>query len=165
MHTAQDRIEHHLPALRRKALALTRQPSAAEDLVQDTVLRALEKIHRYEDGTNMRAWLSTLMRNIFLTQCRRDGLARQHARSLSADMRRDETPARQDAHIYIGQMWSAMNRLRTHERDLLASIALEGMELEQLSRSHDLPMGTIKSRAARARVKLRTALGDSESWA
>lgn len=165
MSSAVDRIEDHIPALRRHALALTRDRAAAEDLVQDTMVRALEKLHRYEDGTNMRAWLSTLMRNLFLSQRRRDGLAMRHAQQVAMQERRQEAPPRQDAHIYIGQMWSALDRMKRHERDLLASIALEGMELEQLSQAHGIPMGTVKSRTARARVKLRTALGEMEARA
>nr|WP_083876044.1 sigma-70 family RNA polymerase sigma factor [Caenispirillum salinarum] len=165
MDTPSDCIEDHLPAMRRLALHLTRDRVAADDLVQDTVLRALEKVHRYESGTNMQAWLATLMRNIFLSQRRRDGLAVRHARQVAMQERRSEAPARQDAHIYIGQMWSAMHRMKDHERNLLSAIALEGMELEQLSQRHGLPTGTIKSRAARARAKLRLALGEQAATA
>ena len=74
-----DDILGYIPALRAYSRALCRSVPDADDLVQETLLRAIENVHRYQPGTNMRAWLFTIMRNRFLTNCRKSARERTGA--------------------------------------------------------------------------------------
>ena len=145
-----------LPSLRAFALSLTNAREIADDLVQDTLVRALAKIDQFEPGTNMGAWLFTILRNIFYSQCRRtkhevedpDG---SYAARLWAPPEQHGTCAVQD-------MLRALGKLPTDQREALLLIVAEGLSYEEAAHICGVAVGTIKSRVSRGRVRLARLL-------
>jgi len=146
-----------LPSLRAFALSLTNAREIADDLVQDTLVRALAKIDQFEPGTNMGAWLFTILRNNFYSQCRRtkhevedpDG---SYAARLWA-------PPEQHAKCDVQDMLRALGKLPADQREALLLIVAEGLSYEEAAQVCEVAVGTIKSRASRGRVHLAELLG------
>src|SRR3954471_1211841 len=146
-----------LPSLRAFALSLTNAREIADDLVQDTLVRALAKIDQFRPGTNMGAWLFTILRNQFYSQCRRtkpevedpDG---SYAARLWA-------PPEQHAKCDVQDMLRALGRLPADQREALILIVAEGLSYEDAAHVCGVPVGTIKSRVSRGRVRLAQLLG------
>jgi RNA polymerase sigma-70 factor, ECF subfamily len=154
----------HLDALFNLALYLTRDWSQAQDLVQETYLRAFRFAHRFEAGTNLRAWLFQILRNTFLTFYR----LREREPALAADGVPDwDTPVFHDAPEETGaameahtDLERAMARLPPEFRMVLVLAEVEGMPLDQVARVMDCPVGTVKSRIFRGKERLRELLKD-----
>src|SRR3954471_3695469 len=146
-----------LPSLRAFALSLTNAREIADDLVQDTLARALAKIDQFEPGTNMGAWLFTILRNIFYSQCRRtkhevedpDG---SYAARLWA-------PPEQHAKCDVQDMLRALGKLPADQREALLLIVAEGLSYEEAAHICGVAVGTLKSRVSRGRVRLAELLG------
>jgi len=152
-------IEAELPRLRRYALPLLRNTDRADDLVQDTVLRALEKKHLYQSGTNLRAWLFTLMHNQYVNTVRRS--VRQGS-MVHIDDIQPATPATQMRRLELNDLERAVARLPDEQRTVLLLVGLEGMKYEEVAEIHEVPVGTVRSRLSRARTAIRSML-DGES--
>ena len=157
-------LEAQLPRLRRYARALTRDPSRADDLVQDTLVRALDKQHLYQDGTNLRAWLFTLMHNQHVNNARRNV---REDNSLDVDTVAahlvavtDHTASRQ-----LGELDEAIGKLVMEQRQVILLIGLEGMSYEETAAILDVPVGTVRSRLSRGREALRRLMGMEEDEA
>lgn len=148
-------IEAEIPRLRRYARALTRGQEGADDLVQETLLRALEKTHLWQAGTNLRAWLFTLLHNNYVNTVRRS--ARQGHR-VDVEFAGLTTPAHQQRALELRDLERAIARLPEDQRTALLLIALEGMKYEEAAAVLDVPVGTIRSRLSRAREALRQML-------
>ena len=136
MNEVAQQIEEYVPALQRYALALCRNASAADDLVQECVVRGLTKAHLYKPGTNLRAWLFTIMHNLHVSEIRRSGKWMLRA------------------------VKKAMMALPTQQRTVLYSVGVEGKSYEEVSEEFDIPVGTVKSRCFRARETLQKDLRD-----
>lgn len=150
-----DELNDVLPALNRFAMSLTRNQEAAEDLVQDSVERALLKADYYEPGTNFRSWIFTLCRRLFLNQIRK-----QKTQGVPVDLdespqARIATPAVQEAACEYHEVMQYFDRLPTRDRDVISLIAIEGMKYTEAARRLQTPVGTIRSRLSRARTRLR----------
>jgi RNA polymerase sigma-70 factor (ECF subfamily) len=154
----------YLDALFNLAVYLTRNRAQAEDLVQETYLRAFRFSHRFEPGTNLRAWLFQILRNTFLTFYR----LRQREPAIAEDGVPDwDTPvfhdapeataAAMDAHTDLER---ALSRLPQEFRLVLLLTEVEGMPLEEIARVMDCPVGTVKSRIFRGKERLRELLKD-----
>jgi RNA polymerase sigma-70 factor, ECF subfamily len=142
----------HADALYRLALRLTRQDDEAEDLVQDTYARALGASDQFEAGTNVRAWVFRILRNAHI-DARRRTKASPVTESLEDDPRgRDEEPIR-------GDIEAALSSLSVDARTVVL-LDLEGFTEAELATVLDCPVGTVKSRLARARAALRERLRD-----
>jgi RNA polymerase sigma-70 factor, ECF subfamily len=141
-----------IPRLRRYARALLRDKDRADDLVQDTILRALEKNHLYEQGTNLRAWLFTMMHNQYVNSVRRS--VRQ-GQTIPAETVTLALPAPQIANLELRDLELAIARLPQEQRETLLLIGLEGMKYEEVAQICDVPIGTVRSRVSRAREGLR----------
>ncbi len=149
---SRDEIITYLPALRAFAISLTRTGSAADDLVQDTIVKAWSNIHRFEPGTNMRAWLFTILRNTFYSDCRRsrwvvsdtDGVA---AAGLA------EKPAH-DGRLQMRDFQLAFAALPPEQREALILVGASGFSYEEAARMCGCAIGTIKSRINRGRRRL-----------
>ena len=145
-----------LPSLRAFALSLSNTREAADDLVQDTLVRALTHIDQFEPGTNIGAWLFTILRNLFYSQCRRakheiedpDGIYAGHLR----------TAPDQNAKCDVQDMLKALAKLRTEQREALILIAAEGLSYEEAAQVCGVAIGTMKSRVHRGRVCLAELL-------
>ena len=152
-----DTVEQMIPTLRRFAHSLARNAADADDLMQDTLERALGRAHQFEAGTNLKAWLFTIMRNRFYTECRRRQRARDHAdeRRLGAADGDDSALGGQIARVESREFARAFLQLSADERSLLAMATVEEMPYETIARLLEVEIGTVKSRVSRVRAKLR----------
>jgi len=154
----------HLDALYNFAVYLTRKPAEAEDLVQETYLRALRFSHRFEPGTHLRAWLFQILRNTFLTfyrlRERESPMAEDGVSDWDAPMFHDapeDDPGVLEAHTDLER---ALRRLPEEFRTVLLLAEIEGMPLEEVAQVMSCPVGTVKSRIFRAKERLRALLRD-----
>lgn len=160
----QDCVTQVIPQLRRYALSLTRDRHAADDLVQDVLLRAIERQKQYVPGTNLRAWLFTIMHNIFVDQVRRAKPVRT-AVPLD-DLRLSLASAgAQEPWIELKELAGVLDRLPLEQKATLFLVGLEGLSYEEAATVTGVAVGTVKSRVSRAREALRlaTAALDEES--
>jgi RNA polymerase sigma-70 factor (ECF subfamily) len=144
-----------LPRLRRYARALVRDRAAADDLVQDTLERAWSRVAQWRPGSDLRAWLFGIMHNLRVDHLRRPGL-----NTLSID---DEDftmtiRATQSDRLELNDLESALARLPEEQRAVLLLVALEDMTYDEVARTLGIPVGTVMSRLARGRERLRLIL-------
>jgi len=151
-----------LPGLRRYATALSGNASAADDLVQDCIERALRRRGSLQSPDRMASWLRSILHNIFI-----DELRRAPARVARVDITEMEnhealsvTPDADALHL---DMMRAVNQLTFEHRQIVLLAGLEGLSYAELATELDLPIGTVMSRLARAREKLRNILEHDES--
>jgi RNA polymerase sigma-70 factor (ECF subfamily) len=157
----------HLNALYNFAMYLTRNPPEADDLVQETYLRAFRFSHRFQAGTHLRAWLFQILRNTFLTFYR----LRERETAIAEDGVPDwDTPMFHDTPLDEGSaleahtdLERAMRRLPEEFRTVLLLAEVEGMPLEEVARAMSCPVGTVKSRIFRAKERLRGLLKDYDT--
>lgn len=143
-----------IPRLRRYARALVGDRSAADDLVQDTLERAWTKFHLYRGGTDLRAWLFTVMHNVHVNRVR----AQRPTDALTDDLPEMAQRAAQGDSLMVRDMDRALARLPEEQREVLLLVALEDMSYEEAARALGIPIGTVMSRLSRARERLRTTM-------
>lgn len=151
-----DDILHHVPALRAYSRALCRNLTDAEDLVQDTLLRGIEKAHRYQPGTNMRAWLFTIMRNRFLTNCHKS--RREPTGAADCASLQPVTQPDQEWHVQMSEMQHALRDMPQHYREAIILVGVIGESYLDTAHLLKCDIGTVKSRVNRARGMLRDVL-------
>jgi RNA polymerase sigma-70 factor, ECF subfamily len=155
------RLEEQIPRLRRYARALTRDASRADDLVQDTLLRALAKQHLWQEGTNLRAWLFTLMHNQHVNDVRRSNRdggnvdVNEMAAVLVANT--DPTASRK-----LRELERGLALLPMEQREAILLVGLEGLRYDEAAAIAGVPIGTIRSRLSRGREALRQILDIDE---
>lgn len=153
MNEAQ-RLVELIPRLRRYARALVGDRATADDLVQDTLERAWAKLHLYRRGTDLRAWLFTVMHNVHVNRVRA---------TRPTDMLEDEMPelaqrAPQGDALLVRDLDRAIARLPAEQKAVLLLVTLEEMSYEEVARALGIPIGTVMSRLSRAREKLRAMM-------
>ncbi len=146
-----------IPRLRRYARVLTGDSTRADDLVQDTLARAWEKRRLWRAGSDLRAWLFTIMHNVHVNQL---ALARRDAANLSLDAEGGpawEPPVRANQldRVELMELVQQMGRLPPEQREVLVLAAVEEMRYEEIAAVLSVPVGTVMSRLSRAREKLR----------
>lgn len=147
-------LEAELPKLRKHARALTRDAGSGEELLQESALRALEKRRLFRRGTNMGAWLRTIMRNLHVSELRR--CARQATPTdPDALLSRVIQLPRQEHTLEVKALHVALDELSEPHRRMLIRIGLDGDSYERVAREVGLPVGTVKSRVSRARARVR----------
>lgn len=148
-------IEAARPMLEGYARRLTRDAERAVDLTQDTLLRAWKHRSRFEPGTNLGAWLATIMRNLFVS-----GLRRSRHEVAMDDKTAEQLISlpSQAAHLQLAEVAAAWIHLPDRQRQLLSRLVLEGMSCEEVAAVDGIAVGTVKSRASRARALLRRKL-------
>jgi len=152
-----------LPSMRAFARSLARNPTQADDLVQDTVVRALANVHRFEPGTNLRAWLFTILRNHYYSQMRK---ARHEVEDAEGRLAaRLTTRAEQDGNVDLQDFKVAFQKLRADHREVLTLVGASGCSYEEAAEICGCAVGTIKSRVNRARRRLAGLLGLNEEAA
>ena len=152
----RDELVAHLGPLRAFALSLTRNSAAADDLVQDTIVKAWTNIEKFQNGTNMRAWLFTILRNTFYSNRRKqkrevadpDGI---HAATLF------DKPAH-DGRLAMNDFLRAFDTLSPEHREVLILVGASGFSYEEAAEMLGVAVGTVKSRANRARARLAEML-------
>jgi RNA polymerase sigma-70 factor, ECF subfamily len=154
MNDFHHRLEREIPRLRRYARALTRNAVRADDLVQETLVRALYKEHLWQPGTDLRAWLFTIMHNQNVNEIRRairdDTTVDLENCSAILTATTDPTASRQ-----LRELDHALAQLPEEQRQVILLVGLEGMSYEDAAAILDVPIGTIRSRLSRGRESLR----------
>jgi RNA polymerase sigma-70 factor (ECF subfamily) len=154
-----EQLKAILPRLRIYALSLTRDRDAADDLVHDTVIKALTGRHSFQPGTNLAAWLFRIQRNEFIS-----GLRRQRP-SVPVDTAIAESlahPAHQDSGLIMREFVHAFSKLVPTQREALLLAVLEGLPYEVIAAHTGVSVGTVKSRISRARDTLERLLLEGE---
>lgn len=152
-----------IPALRAFARTFYSDPSQADDLVQDTLTRALASIHQYQPGTRMKSWLFTIMRNTFYTRIRietREAPGKADCASL-----RPATDPTQEWSTRGREIARAIQRLPEQQREVIVLIGVLGASYEEAAGICGCAVGTIKSRLNRARLRLLKEMGEDSSRA
>jgi RNA polymerase sigma-70 factor (ECF subfamily) len=153
----RDAIIGHLPALRTFALSLCRDASQADDLLQDTVVKAWSKFHLFTPGTNLRAWLFTILRNNFYSG------RRKRAREVEdpGEVMAGQLVSKPDqyGHLALGELQAALKRIPDEQREALILVGAMGFTVEEAAETCGCAPGTIKSRTNRARKALAGLLG------
>ena len=158
MSAFQTEIQNLLPDLARFARALTRNEDDAHDLVQDCVERALRKRALFQDGTSLKSWLFTLMRNVFISHKRREALDRRCTAMMGDEATRVQRPSQLNA-VFLKETMRAVSNLATGERQALIVLGVNEGSQHHMAKVLREPVGTVKSRLCRGRAHLRTALG------
>jgi RNA polymerase sigma-70 factor (ECF subfamily) len=159
----------HIDALYGFALVLTRSPAEAEDLVQDTYVRALQFFHRYEPGTNCKAWLFTIMKRIFLNrvpQRAREVLCPEQTQygdeefieSLDSRVNSIDTVHGEREEVFRQDVTKALELLPDSFRVVVVLRDIQGFNYSEIANLLDCPMGTVMSRLSRGRERLRQLL-------
>jgi RNA polymerase sigma factor (sigma-70 family) len=147
-----------IPQLRAFGRSLSGNRDTGDDLVQETLLKAWAARDRYEAGTNLRAWTFIILRNLFLSQMRRNRF-RGEWDDLVAD-KILSAPASQDKHVELGDLQRALQYLPESQREALILVGAGGFAYEEAAEICGVAVGTIKSRVARARVALDSIISD-----
>ncbi len=148
----RDEIVTHLPAMRAFALSLTRNRSQADDLVQDAVVKAWKNIGSFQAGTNMRAWLFTILRNTFYSDRRKQKREVQDTDGAFAATL-SEKP-QHDGRLAMADFETAFVQLKAEQREALVLVGASGFSYEEAAETCGVAVGTIKSRVNRARKHL-----------
>lgn len=149
-------IAQHIPRLRRYARALMGNRSAAEDLVQDTLERAWGRFNLWRRGSDLRAWLFTIMHNIYVNQVRARIARPEHElddEALDVQVRAD-----QGDRLEIHDLDQALRQLSDEQREILLLVGIEQLTYDEAAKALDIPIGTVMSRLSRARARLRAVL-------
>lgn len=157
LHALDDLIAEQIPRLRRYARALTRQRARADDLVQDTLERSWARRHLWRPGTDLRAWMFTIMHNIFINQARR-----REPELLDDERLELPTPGDQESALAQRDLERALARLPAEFREVLLLVAVEQMRYEEVAAVLDVPLGTVMSRLSRARERLRALMSGDD---
>jgi len=150
-----------IPSLRRYARGLTGNREAADDLVQDTMEKAWTRLALWERRGDLRAWLFSILHNLFVDRARAD-------RRSPIEAAKDEAPtapvrATQADMLEVRDLDRALARLPLEQREVLLLVAVEQMRYEEVARVLDIPAGTVMSRLSRARERLRAILEGADA--
>lgn len=156
----RDLIVAEIPRLRRYARALTGDAARADDLVQDTIERALSRWSLWRSGTNLRAWMFAIMHNLFVNQIK----SAQRIEYVGDDPLPDlASRATQSDALEVRDLAGALQKLSPEQREVLLLVGLEELSYEQAANALGIPIGTVMSRLSRARERLRALLAGTEA--
>ncbi|MCW8929234.1 MAG: RNA polymerase sigma factor [Gammaproteobacteria bacterium] len=153
----EKKLIQYIPNLRRYALALTSNSHChADDLVQDTLERALVKNTLWVRNSNLRAWLFTIMHNLFINQVNKSNL---YALEDIDEHKETQISADDPAQDYfVAQLKQNLENLPMRQKEVMLLVSLEGFSYEEVAKILDIPVGTVMSRLHRSREKLRQTL-------
>lgn len=159
----RDELVDHLPAMRAFAISLTRNSATADDMVQDTLVKAWTNIEKFHVGSNMRAWLFTILRNTYYSSRRK---ARREVADVDGVFTESlaEKPAH-DGHLQMNDFRTALGKLKDEQREALLLVGASGFSYEEAAEMCGVAVGTVKSRVNRARSQLVELMGLSEDEA
>jgi RNA polymerase sigma-70 factor (ECF subfamily) len=153
----REELVEHLPALRAFAISLTRNGALADDMVQDTIVKAWTNIDKFKTDTNMRAWLFTILRNTYYSSRRK---AKREVPDIDGVFTESlaQKPAH-DGHMQMTDFRKALALLKDEQREALLLVGASGFSYEEAAEMCGVAVGTIKSRTNRARAQLAELLG------
>ncbi|UJW75175.1 sigma-70 family RNA polymerase sigma factor [Rhizobium sp. SL42] len=157
---AQSDVVDLIPALRAFARTFCQKPEEADDLVQETLMKALANLDKFEPGTRLKSWIFTIMRNTFCTRIKKS--SRESIGLPDAIAAGLVTEASQDWVVQADEVRRALERLPAHHREILVLIVMLGERYEDAAVICGCAVGTIKSRLNRAREQLRRELGETD---
>jgi RNA polymerase sigma-70 factor (ECF subfamily) len=147
-------IEEQIPRLRRYARALTGDAMRADDLVQDTLERAWTKFALWRPGSDLRAWMFTIMHNVFINQIS-SARAQQEYLPLEDDALEVAVEPAQEHALDMRDLIASLGQLSTEYREVLLLVGLEDLSYEEVAKVLNIPIGTVMSRLSRGRERLR----------
>jgi len=150
-------LVREIPNLRAFAASLSGSTQLADDLVQDTLLKAWGHAASFQAGTNIRAWLFTILRNTYYSLYRRRGREVQDVDGVHSA--RLSVPAGQDGAVDLADFRAALAKLPEEQREVLIMVGASGLSYEEAAAICEVAVGTIKSRVNRARTRLADLLG------
>lgn len=149
-------VEAEIPCLRRYAHKLMRDHAAAEELVQECIVRGLSKQHLWREGTNLRAWLCTILHNQYVNEIRRTVKEGTVVELSEVDNQLAHPPA-QDKVLEWRDVRRALGKLSDGQREAVILIGLDGWSYERVAEAAGVPVGTVRSRLSRGRDRLKLA--------
>jgi RNA polymerase sigma-70 factor (ECF subfamily) len=153
----RDQLVEHLGPMRAFAMSLTRNSALADDMVQDALVKAWTKIDTFEEGTNLRAWLFTIVRNTYYSHHRK---ARREVGdpdgTFSANLAQKPD---HDGRLQMRDFNTAFEQLSDEQREALVLVGAEGFSYEEAAETCGVAVGTVKSRVNRARARLAEIMG------
>ena len=159
--SARDKILQEIPRLRRYARALTRNREAADDLVQDSLERACSRFHLWRRGTNLRAWLFTIMHNVHANTVRR-AKSRPVLTAMPEHLDAVARPTQHDR-LELEALSESLGLLSDDHREVILLVGLEEMSYAETASVLDIPVGTVMSRLSRARTRLKELMQAREA--
>ncbi|MEX2615398.1 MAG: sigma-70 family RNA polymerase sigma factor [Alphaproteobacteria bacterium] len=154
MISRERQIIDQIPHLRRYARALVRDSEVADDLVQECLARAMGRLHAWQPTGTMRSWLFTILHNLHVNELRRDGRAPEiHSDSDGVD--RESASGDPGAGLAVRDITAALAALPEEQRSVILLVGLEGLTYAEAASVADVPVGTVMSRLARGRERLR----------
>ena len=157
----RDELLAEIKNLRAFAISLSGSISLADDLVQEALLRAWSKSDLFQPGTSLRAWLFTILRNIYYSDYRKRSREVQDSDGVHA--RRLTIPGDQESHLDLEDFRKALAKLPAEQREVLTLIGASGLSYEEAAAICEVEIGTIKSQLSRARSRLIRLLGMDET--
>ena len=157
----KDELLAEIRNLRAFAISLSGSVTLADDLVQESLLRAWANSDKFQPGTSLRAWLFTILRNIYYSNYRKRAREVQDSDGFYA--RRLTVPGDQESHLDLEDFRKALTLLPPEQREMLTLIGASGLSYEEAAEVCEVGIGTIKSRLSRARSKLVNILGLEET--
>ena len=161
--TISEDIVAEVPRLRRYARILLKDQGAADDLVQDCLERALSRLHLFQPGTNLRAWMFTIMHNLHVNAVVR---ARREAPGRNGDATSEDfhcaTPPSQGQGLALRDMERALDQLSSDQRTVVLLVGVEGLTYAETASVLNVPVGTVMSRLARGRERLRVLMNGTD---
>lgn len=152
MQSFESRLVEQIPRLRRYARALNTDTQSADDLVQDTLERALNKKLLWRKNSRLRPWLFTIMHNLFINHIHRHGASQQ---MIELDDNIRDISSNPESDVYTQQLKVCIGRLPNDQKQIFLLVSLEGFAYEEVAKITGIPVGTVMSRLSRAREKLR----------
>ena len=156
-------IVNEIPRLRRYARFLLRNPQAADDLVQDTLVRAVAAVDSWQPDSNMRAWLFTIMKNVMRNDFRRAKNADIHVGEEIENHPATAVEGNQEARVALSDLQRALDQLPAEFKQVVLLCAVEGFQYEEVAAILNVPVGTVRSRLSRGRAALRASMAGTRS--
>lgn len=160
MKAFRDELLEHMPAIRGFARTFERDAARADDLVQDTLMKAWANRENYKPGTNMKAWLFTILRNVYISYYRKK---RREVEDTDGAMTASlAEKGRQEGHMAVLKLREALAELPDEQRESLIMVGAAGFSYDEAAEIAGVAAGTIKSRVSRARARLTELLGEAD---
>ena len=156
--TFSEQLVASLPRLRRFARGLAGTAAQADDLVQSACERALSRRHQFQEGTRFDSWMFRIVQTIWIDLRRASTVRREGGEEEGMNVGTDESVRRAEARLALGEVRDALRQIPIDQRSALLLVTVDGLSYKEAAEIADVPVGTIMSRLARARIALQAKL-------